>query len=90
MPLEISSLEPSKFARLENIHAGGEFSLLADVTIPIKSLIECNRGQFVLLVGGQVFEELVVFDEASIFFVVLGDHGRNGVSKSLAVDEPQK
>jgi len=34
-------------------------------------------------------EELIFVNERSVFRVVFSDHGRNCVSKSLSVNEPQ-
>jgi hypothetical protein len=32
----------------------------------------------------------IFFDEGPIFFVVLGDHWRNHVSKGLSIDKPKE
>jgi hypothetical protein len=33
---------------------------------------------------------LILFDKASIFLVIFGDHGRDGISEGFTVNEPQK
>lgn len=53
-------------------------------------LIKRDGGELIFLVSRQIFEEVIFFDEGSIFLIVLCNHGRHCVSERFSIDEPEE